>query len=81
MKPPSECKKCGAEILWAETKRGKRMPVDAEPTPGGNVELHEFRGELLAHVHNARSIAAARQRAELHTSHFQTCTHAETFRS
>jgi hypothetical protein len=32
-------KHCDAPIIWAITTAGKFMPVDAEPTPDGNVEL------------------------------------------
>jgi hypothetical protein len=27
----SRCKSCGAEILWARTSAGKRVPLDAKP--------------------------------------------------
>jgi hypothetical protein len=32
-------KHCDAPIIWAITAARKMMPVDAEPTPDGNVEL------------------------------------------
>ena len=31
----SECKGCGAKIVWALTARGKRMALDAEPAASG----------------------------------------------
>jgi hypothetical protein len=33
------CRSCGAPITWAITDQGKRMPLDAEPNPAGNVRL------------------------------------------
>lgn len=34
------CRHCGARIRWVVTaKRGKPMPLDAEPSPEGNVVL------------------------------------------
>ena len=31
------CLSCGAPIIWAHTRNGARMPIDAESTPDGNV--------------------------------------------
>ena len=39
--PTEKCKSCPAQVIWAVTERGKAMPVDAEPGPGGNVQLVE----------------------------------------
>ena len=34
------CRSCGAEIRWVRTAaNGKAMPLDALPTPAGNVEI------------------------------------------
>jgi len=76
----SECRSCGEAVVWAETKNGKTMPVDAEPSADGNVELHEYRGAVTVIVHGAATIAEARARAELHTSHFKTCPNANGWR-
>lgn len=76
----AECRSCGADIIWAETKNGKMMPVDSDPSPNGNVELHEYHGLLTAIVHGAASVASARERAELHLSHFKTCPKAGSWR-
>jgi hypothetical protein len=35
----SACRSCGARIVWAETISGRRMPVDADPAPDGNLVL------------------------------------------
>lgn len=35
----AKCRSCGADIIWARTSSGRNIPVDADPTPDGNVEL------------------------------------------
>lgn len=35
----SVCRGCGAEIRWALTEAGRRIPLDAVPDPAGNIEL------------------------------------------
>jgi hypothetical protein len=35
----AECKSCGAPIRWAWTDKDKRMPLDAEPSEKGNMEI------------------------------------------
>ena len=37
----STCGTCGAEITWAMTERGARMPLDPMPTPRGNVVYND----------------------------------------
>lgn len=78
----STCKKCGAQIIWIKTPRGKSMPVDAEPvtywekekargkvvTPNGEVISCEFTGELQT----ATGVGFI--------SHWATCPFAENFR-
>lgn len=36
--PGSECRHCGAKLIWAETAKGKRMPLD--PTPAQDLRAH-----------------------------------------
>ncbi len=36
---PSLCRDCQAPIVWALTDAGRRMPVDAQPVAGGELEL------------------------------------------
>lgn len=74
---------CGAEIVWAITVNGKRMPVEAHPHPThGNVYLDETAaGELRATVlppGKARALRAAKQ--PLHLSHFSQCPNADQYR-
>lgn len=48
------CKGCGAEMLWALTKEGRRVPLDAKQTTictvgsDGVVEYH--RGHVPHHI-------------------------------
>lgn len=38
MRASSKCRSCGADVRWCITAAsGKRMPVDVEPVPDGNV--------------------------------------------
>jgi hypothetical protein len=37
----SACGSCGAPIRWAVTVNGKRMPVDDQPVPDGNIVLSD----------------------------------------
>lgn len=74
------CTSCHAPVLWCETTKGKRMPVDKAPDfVDGNVEVVD-QGEgrpLLAVVHRQRPMAP---RGTLHQSHFATCPHADQHR-
>lgn len=84
----AECRSCSARIIWAEGPSGKAMPVDAEPSPTGNVQL--FRrpnGEVYAKVlgpeaaQNVRAAAEVLKAAHtLRTSHFATCANAAQHR-
>ena len=33
------CRSCGAPVTWATTVNRRRMPVDADPVPDGNLVL------------------------------------------
>jgi hypothetical protein len=67
--PVRACRSCGARIRWAVTAKGKRMPVDADPADGGNVELVEQGGDLRAVVHAQPPLDAG----PLHWPHHATC--------
>jgi hypothetical protein len=70
----SRCRTCGADIQWALTTNGKRMPVDAEPTPEGNIRLRKIDGEVFADV------VAPLSSDKLRLSHFATCPGAAKHR-
>ena len=68
------CRSCGARIIWAFTKDGKRMPVDALPRPGGNLNLIE-KGPIW----QVELVTPSDELA--YESHFATCVDANEWRS
>ncbi len=64
----AKCNACQAEIIWAVTIRGARIPVDAEPVShGGSILLEKFE-------YSAVTLAKlAPDGHGTHTSHFVTC--------
>jgi hypothetical protein len=78
----SACRSCGQPIRWAITRNDRRMPLDPEPHPDGNVQIvaHDDGRDLVSVlVGRARDdcVAAA---VPLYRSHFQTCPHADQHR-
>jgi hypothetical protein len=72
---PATCRSCGADILWAYTPNGKRMPFDAATTPepvGGTYVLD-----------NSNRAREARQTdppgTEFHMNHFATCPQGKSW--
>jgi hypothetical protein len=67
---------CQAPIIWARTKNGRTMPVDAEPSEAGNVRVYEVQGFVHAHVVTDEEAERMRRdplAVKLRTSHFATC--------
>lgn len=75
----NRCQSCDAPLRWARTVKGKRMPLDRDPDPKGNVTLDE-RG--VVHVHPpaevARLLAAGRL---IFMPHHATCPNAQEHRA
>lgn len=70
-----ECRSCNANIFWGRTRNDKSIPIDAEPTPDGNLTLEE---KPYVRVHgNPAAIPAETIR---YTSHFVTCPNRATWR-
>lgn len=70
----SPCPDCKAPILWLITARGRLMPVDAAPSPRGNVVRQGRHGGVL----NARQVAEASGRGiPLYLHHRLTCPYAD----
>ena len=80
------CRACHAEIIFAQTNSTRggqpvQMPVDAEPSPRGNVILSHQNGKYYAGVVRRNQAAGMRDAGqELHLSHYATCTQPERFR-
>lgn len=82
---PVKCRSCGADILWAITGSGKRMPMDSEPDmrpppKGGNMVLTVKGGpfgELHVEAYYRQTHGEKRNR---YTSHFGTCPNADEHR-
>lgn len=70
----SACRSCGAEIIWAITPAGRRMPVDAAPDPTGTLRLAQ-------EPYNVTVVVAGPSDEEpRHRPHFATCPQANEWR-
>jgi hypothetical protein len=75
-----KCRSCQAEIFWALTSDGKRMPVNAMPDPTGGFVL-ELVSYLPAGEHlEARVFDFHHNERKRYTSHFATCPDAGSWR-
>lgn len=70
----SDCRSCGAPIIWAKTKSGKRIPLNADPDPAGNVMLEDGIAVVLGKG------AAPGPTVRRYTSHFANCGQAGLWR-
>lgn len=76
------CRSCEARILWIETERGKKMPLDAEPVEMGNVVLIKLTdGREVARYLNPANVEIYDDGRPRFTSHFATCPQAAGWRS
>lgn len=74
-----KCRSCGAAILWVTMEpSGKKNPLDAEPSPNGNIVASEggkgmvVKGDQLLQLREAGS--------PLYLSHFASCSGAAQHR-
>lgn len=80
MSPVQRCRSCTAEIIWGSVVPGGRvMPIDAEPAPGGTVQVVSGPGQAVRLKVLGRTTAAAAG-PPLYTSHFATCPQAAAWR-
>lgn len=64
------CRSCQAPVIWARTKNGKAIPIDAEPADSGQKpNLKLLPGNPVA----AEYVGAGEG---THVSHFVTCPNA-----
>jgi len=81
MKANTTCRSCRAPVRWCITAAtGKRMPVDPDPVPDGNIFVHHIEGGTpiievtLSHDEVPRSVPFT------YVSHFVTCPAADSWR-
>ena len=75
----ASCRSCGAELVWAVTANGKRIPLDTKPVEHPKSGL--FR--LVSAGIDPRirpPLAASADADDLYVSHFATCPNAEEWR-
>jgi hypothetical protein len=72
------CSSCGAEVMWLKTPRGKTIPIDPMPLPGGNIILAD---EGAVTFLSRMQITEMKESGDLaYQSHFVTCPDAELHR-
>lgn len=74
MNEPATCRSCSAPIRWEKTENGRNMPLDAEPSPAGNIYLRKG----LALCVSAKNVPPPD--APLYLSHFARCPQAKKHR-
>jgi hypothetical protein len=72
------CRSCPAQIRWAVTTKGKRIPLDLDPRDDGNVTLELIDGVWHATVHGKDAVIPAGTKRFI--SHFATCVNAARHR-
>lgn len=70
------CRSCGAPVRWVETSKGKKMPIDINPNPNGNVILIDG----VAHYVKDDPFEKPEETAKRYVSHFATCPNAQKHR-
>lgn len=77
--PTDTCDYCPATIIWAVTRNGTAMPVDAQPSAGANVQLvsQAGNGPPLARVLNT---AEQFGKTNLRMPHHATCPKGDQLR-
>lgn len=77
------CRSCRAHIIWGvDAVSRKPMPIDAEPSPNGNISMYVSHGGDVRLMVLAKSKASAMRAAgqPLYLSHFGSCPHAADWR-
>jgi hypothetical protein len=72
MSAATTCERCQAEILFVRTDNGKKMPIDAKPSPDGNIAVS--RNVVGTHVgHALRAGESPIPGERRHLAHFASC--------
>ena len=72
----SLCSGCGQSISWAYTQKGKRMPLDAEPTDRTDQAVYVFDDEQ--HIRPYQPLLDGD--CERYLAHWVTCEQRDIFR-
>jgi hypothetical protein len=70
----TNCRSCGALIIWARTDKGRAMPVDAQMELNGNLALYKEGNVTRVKVVDSGYVGLR------HRPHFATCPHADEWR-
>jgi hypothetical protein len=68
-KGPGTCRSCGAAITWAETIRGKKIPLDGRDVVAVRTEGNPIRERVIELIDTG-----------ITKVHFETCPEAEKWR-
>lgn len=68
----TQCRSCGADIVWAKTESGARMPLNASPTRGFQLQEGRFVEAGQAPILGPLTT--------VYVSHFATCPNAAEHR-
>ena len=72
---PDECRSCHQPIVWVETTKGRRMPVDPEPVYAGNIVLRD-----REHLPPLELYRKPDEGTKRYISHFVTCPQRDKWR-
>lgn len=73
-----QCQSCRSEIRWVLSANGKPMPIDAVPSPRGNLRVRDQLsedGHAVVDVVSGAAREALRARGQAYLSHHATCPH------
>jgi hypothetical protein len=80
----SACRSCGAAVRWAVSVNGKRIPVDDQPVPDGNLVLSDptpgAYAPVASHYVEPEQAPLFGDEPPRFVSHFATCPNADHHR-
>lgn len=75
------CRGCGGPMRWAQNETtGRRVPIDPDPVPDGNLVLVALRPGATPLVRYLRKHEPVAPTSPRYVSHFATCPQADQFR-
>jgi hypothetical protein len=69
----AQCGSCEAPVIWSITEKGKRMPLNAEPSPSGRFRIVGTEINGTVHVHYVKNSELEANTSSLYDSHFASC--------